>query len=213
MTNLSHKSLIEIHEEVPAEHYDRGIKKNLFQKYWHNKRFNEVLKFIKPVNGSVLDIGCHSGTFTKKILNKIGSNKIYGIDISHSAINLAKKRIPDGHFEVVNAEKLPFINNFFDAIFCLEVLEHVDHPEKVIEEIKRVLKIGGYAIFLVPTDNKLFKVIWSLWTMYYPVWRHAHVQSFAGKNLENIINNGGLKIEKVKTFNLGMLKLVVVRKN
>lgn len=61
------KSLLEIHEDVPADHYDKGIRKNLFQKYWHFTRFEEVLKNINPVYGPVLDIGCHSGTFTAKI--------------------------------------------------------------------------------------------------------------------------------------------------
>ena len=45
-----HKSLLEIHEDVPAEHYDVGIKRNLFQKYWHFRRFKEILKVIKPVD-------------------------------------------------------------------------------------------------------------------------------------------------------------------
>lgn len=207
-----HKSLLEIHEDVPAEHYDIGIRKNLFQKYWHKKRFNEVLKFVKPVKGPMLDVGCHGGTFTKEVLTKTGSKDIYGIDISHSAINLAKKKIPNGKFEVGSAEELPYKSNFFDAVWSLEVLEHVDHPGKAIKEIARVLKKGGYAIILVPTDNRLFRTVWFLWTMYYPVWRHAHVQSFNGKYLEKLVKEAGLSIERVKLFNMGMLKIVVARK-
>jgi ubiquinone/menaquinone biosynthesis C-methylase UbiE len=205
-----HKSLVEIHEDVPAEHYDKGIKRNLFQRYWHWRRFNEVEKIIQQVEGPVLDVGCHSGTFTKHIIKKIGSKEIYGVDISPSAIKLAKKRIPYGHFQVASGEKLPFKNNFFDAVFCLEVLEHVDYPQEVLNEVKRVLKKGGYAILLVPTDNKLFKIVWFLWTMMYPVWRHAHVQSFTNDNLESVAKKAGLKIQKVKTFNLGMLKLILL---
>lgn len=209
----SHKNLIEIHEDVPADHYDLGIKRNLFQKFWHSRRFTEVLKKISPVNGSILDIGCHGGTFTKKVIEKLKNKQVYGIDISHKAIDLAKQRIPYGHFEVASAEELPFNENFFEAVFCLEVLEHVDDPKKVLSEIKRVLKKGGYVIFLVPSDNKLFKIIWFLWTLYYPVWRHAHVQSFSGSVLENFISSTGFKIEEVKNFNLGMLKLIVAKKN
>lgn len=208
-----HKSLVEIHEDVPADHYDQGIKGNLFQKYWHSRRFTEVLKKINLVKGPILDVGCHGGTFTKKIADKLQSKQVYGIDISHRAIELAKKRIPFGNFEVADAGTLPFNNNFFEAVFCLEVLEHVDDPKKVLSEIKRVLKKGGYVIFLVPSDNKLFKIIWFLWTLYYPIWKHAHVQSFSGSILEDFISSMGLKIEEVKNFNLGMLKLIVARKN
>lgn len=206
------KSLVEIHEDVPADHYDQGIKRNLFQKYWHWRRFSEIRKVIEPVNGSVLDVGCHAGTFTQVILEKIGSGKIYGVDISHSAIDRIRKKIPDGHFEVADAGKLPFKDDFFDAVFCLEVLEHVDNPLEVIGEIKRVMIKDGYGVILVPTDNKLFRIVWFLWTFYYPVWRHAHVQSFGADSLEEKIKSVGLKIMKVKTFNLGMLKLMVFKK-
>lgn len=207
------RSLIEIHEDVPADHYDRGIKHNLFQKYWHFKRFKEVLESIEKVDGPILDIGCHSGTFTQKILEKIGSRKIYGIDISKSAITRIKKKIPYGHFKNGDATSLPYKANFFNAVFCLEMLEHVDHPQKVIAEIKRVLKKGGYGIILIPTDNRLFKIVWTLWTLYYPVWRHAHVQSFTNSSLEDLIRKNNLTVKKVKKFNLEMLKLIIFEKN
>ncbi len=206
------KSLREIHESVPADHYDQGIKKNLFQRYWHARRFSEMCKVIDPVEGAVLDVGCHAGTFTQFVLKCIKSRDIYGIDISHSAIDRIRKKIPYGHFEVADAGNLPFRDNFFDAIFCLEVLEHVDNPLEVLGEIRRVMKKDGYGVILVPTDNRLFRIVWSLWILYYPVWRHAHVQSFSANSLENSLEKVGLKVLKVKTFNLRMLKLVTFEK-
>lgn len=207
-----HKNLIEIHEDVPAVHYDVGLKRNLFQKYWHSRRFAEVLRLVKPVNGAVLDIGCHSGTFTEKILKKVGSKNIFGVDISRSAIDLIKKRIPYGKFQVANAEKLPFAASYFEAVYCLEMLEHVDDPEAVLLEIKRVLKKGGYALILVPTESKLFKFVWFFWTLYYPMWKHAHVQSFDQNKLENYLQKIGFEIISVKNFNLKMLKIVYCKK-
>ncbi|MBI2597474.1 class I SAM-dependent methyltransferase [Candidatus Daviesbacteria bacterium] len=209
---MTQKTLHEIHEDVPADHYDKGIRHNLFQKYWHYKRFNEVLKFVDEVKGPFLDIGCHSGTFSQKILNKTGSKQIYGLDISKPAIQKIKTRIPFGNFKCADATHLPYKDNFFDAVFCLEMLEHVDYPRNIISEIKRVLKKGGYALILVPTDNKLFKIIWTLWTLYYPVWKHAHVQSFTNSSLENLIKENKLRIKEVKKFNLNMLKLIKFEK-
>lgn len=206
------KTLLEIHEDVSADHYDQGIKKNLFQKYWHSRRFVEILKVIKPVNGSILDVGCHSGTFTQKILQRTGSQNIYGIDVSRSAITLAKKRIPQGNFQVADAAQLPFKNTSFEAIFCLEMMEHVVDPVRVLREIKRVGKVGSRVYILVPSENKLFKLIWFLWTMYYHHWNHAHIQHFSNGMLEKLVKNIGFKIIKIKTFHLGMLKLIVAEK-
>lgn len=208
----SHKSLIEIHEEVPADHYDKGLKINLFQRIWHMRRFSEVSRVVKPVEGRFLDVGCHGGTFTKIVLSKIGSKDLYGIDISKPAIEYIKKKIPYGHFQAADVQQLPFKDNFFDAVFCLEVLEHVDDPEMALKEIKRVLKKDGYGVVLVPSESKLFRIVWFVWTMYYPIWRHAHVQNFNGKKLDQLIDGLGLKILLSKNFNLGMLKLVMFEK-
>lgn len=206
------KTLDEIHEDVPADHYDRGVKYNLFQRFWHWRRFSEVKKISKEVKGPVLDIGCHSGLFTSVILPIVKTEKIYGIDVSANAIKKAKKRIPNGDFIVGDIHKLPYKDNFFDAVYCLEVLEHVDSPIEVLKEIKRVMNKGGYGVILVPNDRILFKLVWFLWTLYYPVWRHAHVQSFSGNELDRLIIKIGFKIINSNTFNFGMLKLVVFEK-
>ena len=202
------KTLLEIHEDVPADHYDKGLKHNLFQKFWHSRRFHEVSKVVKEVKGPFIDIGCHAGTFTEQILRKINSKKVYGVDLSPSAIALASKKIPHGKFKIADGAKLPFKSNFFEAAFCLEMLEHVDNPVEVLKEIKRVLKKGGYLVLLVPTDSYLFRFIWFVWTLYYPVWRHAHVQSFRSDSLEKLLKKLKFKKITIKKFNFGMLKLV-----
>ena len=80
-THPDSETLLHIHEDVPAEHYDQGIQKNPFQKYWHFKRFVEIAKVITPITGRILDVGCHSGTFTTHLLKFTKSQKIYGIDV------------------------------------------------------------------------------------------------------------------------------------
>lgn len=203
-----HKTLREIHEDVPADHYDRGIEQNIFQKYWHTKRFKKVLENIDFMADRMLDVGCHSGLFTQKIAQAVNPNKIYGIDVSASAIEVAKKRIKNGNFKIANAHKLPFKGSQFDCVFCLEVLEHVEEPRQVLSEIRRVLKKGGHGFILVPTDNLLFRVIWWIWNNLNPVWKHAHVQSFKANSLEQLLVEAKFRILKVTYFNFSMLKIV-----
>lgn len=199
-----------LHEDISPYHYDMGIKKNLFQKIWHSRRFNEIAKIITPIKGRILDVGCHSGLLSQKIFQWTGADEIYGVDISKKAVERAQKRIKSGHFMVGDAQNLSFKSNYFDAVFCLEMIEHVDYPEKVLKEIYRVMKKGGYGVILIPTENLLFKIVWFLWNLYYPVWKHVHVQSFNGNLLENMLRKEGFKIVSVKTFNLNMLKLIRV---
>lgn len=204
--------LAEIHGNISPDHYDLAIKTNLLQKFWHWKRFKEISQIITPTGGIMGDIGCHSGLLTQKIAEILKPEKIYGIDISSRAITKAKQRIKKGFFQVGDAQKLPYPDIFFDTLFCIEVIEHVDFPQEVIREMYRVLKRGGYAIVMIPTDNLLFRVVWFLWNLRYPVWKHVHVQSFPGEVLEKLVSKFGFKIDSVKTLNFQMLKIIKITK-
>lgn len=204
--------LDKLHENVPADYYDRGIQHNFFQRIWHQKRFEQLRQFTDKPSGTILDIGCHSGLFTHEILKRNKLVSVYGIDISQQAISYAKKRIPGGHFFQGDAAKLPFKDNFFDSIFCLEMLEHVEHPERVVLEMKRVLKKKGTGIILIPTDNPLFTLIWFLWNTFTGVWRHTHIQNFNDQKLTKLLTDSGLTVVKRKKTHGHMLLLVAFTK-
>ena len=119
-----------LHSAVPPDWYHRSIyiDKNIFQKFVHERRFKKIGYFIEPTRGRILDIGCADGVFTKIILDRSGAKEIIAVDVLESSIRWAKKhwrkekRI---QFRVVDAHKLPYRNFSFDAVFALEVLEHV----------------------------------------------------------------------------------------
>ncbi len=218
--DTQNKTAKELHKNVPPDWYYQSIKRNLFQRYWHQRRFSEVTKLIEEnPKAKILDIGSADGVFTKVILEKSNAREIIGIDVLSSSVKWAnnhwKKDKSQLKFRLGDAHKLTFAANTFDAVFALEVLEHVFEPEKVFIEIKRVLKKGGYAIFLVPTDNFLFKIIWGFVTKFWwaKIWTDCHVQSFSQKNsLDKVVRKTGLKVEVNQKFILGMLHLMKVRK-
>src|SRR4030043_310256 len=206
------------HEKVPPNWYYQSLKVDLFQKIWHKRRFSEVEKFIEPGGGKILDIGCADGMFSKIVFDKSKADEYIGIDILIPSIAWAKKQLKkykNMKFKVGNAHNLNFQSSTFDAVIALEVLEHVNDPVKVLSEIKRILKIGGYAILLVPSDSILFRFIWFLWLHFYPrgwVWRETHIRTYKNNYLPEICRNAGFRLEEDKKFNLGMLHLVKERK-
>lgn len=212
------KTAVELHENVPPDWYYASMKRNLLQRYWHNRRFDKVTKLIEPVHGKVLDIGSADGVFSKVILDKTKATKLIGIDVLILSVkwaNMHWKKNKKMQFMVGDAHKLKFPANTFEAVFAMEVLEHVFDPIKVFKEVKRVLKKNGYAIFLVPTDNFLFKLIWGFVTRFWwaRIWKDAHVQSFSARhNLAAVIKKAGLKVEVDQKFILGMLNVVKARK-
>jgi SAM-dependent methyltransferase len=58
-------------------------------------------------------------------------------------------------FRNENLQKLTFDDNSFDLFVCLDVLEHVNHPDKVFKELYRTIKPGGTVMFTVPTYKGL----------------------------------------------------------
>ncbi len=210
------KTASELHKDVPPDWYYRSIRENIFQRYWHKRRFEEISKMITPVDGKVLDVGCADGVFTKVILDKTKASQVVGIDVLKTSINWAKKhwrRNRKMKFMVADTHKLPFKADSFDAVFSLEMLEHVFEPAKAVKEMRRVLKRDGYAIFLVPTENLLFRIIWFLWQFSgRMVWKDTHIQNYQNESLLQLTKQGGFKIEESKKFLLGMLHAVKVRK-
>ncbi len=215
---VSNKSAAQLHENVPPDWYFSSIKRNPYQRYWHERRFSEVSKFIEPNGGKIIDIGSADGIFTKVILDKSKAKEIIGIDVLKSSVDWANSHWKNNKrmkFKIGDAHKLKFQANSFNAAFALEVMEHVFEPQIVLREIKRVLKKGGYVIVLVPSDNTLFRIIWWFVTHFWwaRIWQDCHVQSFSNKHsLSGELKKAGFKVEVDHKFLLGMLNLVKARK-
>lgn len=84
--------------------------------------------------------------------------KMFGIDSSESAIlNLKSKyqNLPQENLQIANLAEIPFANNFFDHIICSAVLHFandIDHFQKMISEMVRVLKTGGSLFIRMTSD-------------------------------------------------------------
>ncbi len=172
-----------LHENTPPNWYFESIKVDFFQRIWHKTRFYNVTRVIEGVDGKVLDVGCADGTFSKVILEKSKASKLIGIDVLKTSVGWANKHWKNSRmkFFVGDAHGIKFPKNTFDAVFIMEVLEHAADPKLVLTEVKRVLKKGGYGVFLVPSDSFLFKIIWFFWLHFYPrgwVWEHTHIQTY-----------------------------------
>jgi 2-polyprenyl-6-hydroxyphenyl methylase/3-demethylubiquinone-9 3-methyltransferase len=108
---------------------------------------------LLPSGGEkLLDVGCGDGDFMFMVRDKF--RECYGVDVSAQRIEKAKE-LPNKEkfhfFECDVDEGLHFPDNFFDAVTCIAVLEHVFNPPNLVKEIHRVLKPGG--IFLVQVPN------------------------------------------------------------
>ncbi|MFC2040945.1 class I SAM-dependent methyltransferase [Chloroflexota bacterium] len=113
-------------------------------------------RWIPESCGKILEIGCSSGYFTRRLLDK--AQEVHGIDINEKHIQMARSKYPEIDFRVSTATHLPYEDNLFDVLVMLEVYEHIEDERKVIEEIFRVLKPGGVLILSTP-NRGIFEVL------------------------------------------------------
>jgi len=91
---------------------------------------------------NILDVGCG----IKPYESLFNAASYTGIDINGGG-HSAKDKTVDKFYDGMN---IPFSDNYFDTVVCTEVLEHVAEPKKLLDEIRRVLKIGGEVYLSVP---------------------------------------------------------------
>lgn len=111
-------------------------------------------RFIDWQGKHVLDLGC-AGGFMSEALDARGA-KVTGLDPSVEAIRAARAHAEANSlkiaYDVGVGESLPYHAASFDAVVCVDVLEHVSDLGKVVQEIARVLAPGG--TFLYDTINR-----------------------------------------------------------
>ena len=164
------------------------------------KRLKVVYKVLfNPISlkgKKFLDIGCGLGYFSLRA-GQLGAN-VHGIDIGDNLVKICSKRYPKGKFLVASAEKLPFKDNSFDVVLCTEVIEHVNDQKKVIGEIFRVLKKGGYLV--ITTPNKIFKPLYTFLCNLGIRPYHGNEYWFYPWDIKRILEKNG-KITKKYHFN------------
>lgn len=113
-----------------------------------------VKLFTKKGVKKILDLGCGSGRHTV-YLAKHGF-EVYGIDIAPKGIKITKdwlkKEKSKANLKVGNVyKKLPYANNFFDALISTQTLHHntINNIRKLIKEIERVLRANGLIFITV----------------------------------------------------------------
>ncbi|MAG69307.1 MAG: SAM-dependent methyltransferase [Acidobacteria bacterium] len=99
---------------------------------------------------NILDLGCGEG-FVIKYLRDINSNlKFEGVDINVAAVDLAKKMNPGVNFQRNDINEVQYNVNSFDLVMLIEVLEHLEDPGVVLNEIKKFS--NKYFVFSVPCE-------------------------------------------------------------
>jgi ubiquinone/menaquinone biosynthesis C-methylase UbiE len=158
------------------------------------ERIKKVTELIPPDVTSILDAGCGNGIFVNYLISHTSKfSRVHAVDRSNTALKFVK--VEKTHASI---ERLPFRDNEFDLVTCLEVIEHLPKTiyKKSLNELTRVSR--KYVIISVPYKQNLEIgqiSCPSCCTKFNP---DLHLHSFDTVKLKNILNEYGFKCKKIE---------------
>jgi len=161
---------------------------------------------LKEPDSRTLDLGCGNGFFTAMAVKRGGT--AVGVSFDSAQIDRCNEFKPylgvdpaKIEFRVEDAVSIVALEEKFDQILFLEVIEHIDHDAEVMANIARLLKPGGVLQLTTPD------IRWGLWTGFLDRFaRGGHVRlGYTAYRLEQLVRAAGLDVSfQFKIGTLGM---------
>lgn len=95
----------------------------------------------RDLTGRALEVGCGTGHWLKR-LSDLG-HRVAGVDASANMLDYAHDQAPQAALAHARAEQLPWIDQAFERLFCINALHHFDDKVAFLAEARRVLAPGG----------------------------------------------------------------------
>jgi 2-polyprenyl-3-methyl-5-hydroxy-6-metoxy-1,4-benzoquinol methylase len=184
---------------------------------WYNKWLLD--KFKVYLKGDILEVGCGIGNFTQHLLNY---GQVTAIDIREDYVKKVKE-LPGVLSGLGNVEKGSFFfkNKKFDVIVCINVLEHIEHDDRALSNMAKLLKPNGRLILLVPAHQSIYGEIDKAIYHFRRYGKLGIVKKLESQNLKivqarrlnmlaaigwfiagRMLKNKTVQSEKIKVFNL-----------
>jgi ubiquinone/menaquinone biosynthesis C-methylase UbiE len=115
------------------------------------RRPGGMVEQLEPLDADmlVLDVACGAAHASEVVAPHV--RQVVGVDLTASLLDLGARRLAEAGVANVllqegNAQSLPFVDDAFDLVYCLNSLHHIGDPERAIAEIVRVCRPSGRVV-------------------------------------------------------------------
>ncbi len=185
---VSHKQMIRTqasgHSLVRVDRFDSAE-----EFVMHLLRCFPYVKAARLAAGkNVLDLGCNIGYGTSILSEQAG--RTVGADVSRRAVAAARKKFKRDNieFKLLGSDHLPFFGGEFDLVTSFQVIEHVIDTGRYLNDIKRVLRPGGVALFTTP--NSLIRLDPGM-----KPWNKFHVREYDPESFSALLGKYFSRVE------------------
>ena len=165
--------------------------------YFNHER-PEMMAFLPKNCKTLLDVGCGEGTFAAQIKNSEGL-EAWGIELMEIPGKAAAKILDTVFVGPCQDFLTDLPDNYFDVIYCNDVLEHLVDPYTVLSILRTKLSTNGCVISSIPNIryHKAFKKVWLKKDWKYEghgIFDKTHLRFFTKKSIARMYNDAGYTI-------------------
>lgn len=165
---------------------------------------------------ALIEIGCEQGILMDALPD---CREKVGLDISAAALKDAKRRL-DGRARFIKADAEKKINlpaESFDVLVCSQTLEHVKHPEAIMENMKRLAKKNARIVISVPNELFMLSIKTFLKKIGLIQWLFPgieegvsewHLQVFTDKKVRELVKEDFEIVSHKRAFNVYLIYLL-----
>jgi SAM-dependent methyltransferase len=172
--------------------------------FWMQWRHRLLLRALKRADVPVrraLEIGCGSGV-ARDMLERDFNFPVDGCDLNQTALEIAKPG--KGRLFVYDIlDQAPSLLGHYDAVFLLDVIEHISDDTAFLSAALRHLRAGGLLVVNVPASMRLF-------SDYDRV--AGHLRRYTSTGLANLLDHCGVEAQSIWQWGLSMVPLLLARR-
>jgi ubiquinone/menaquinone biosynthesis C-methylase UbiE len=129
---------------------------NWLVRFREKNRVKKILRLLDVQStDTVVDVGCHTGNISRWIVQKC--QNLIGIDLDPLCLKEAQKNLPYKNVRLIQSsiENIDLNDEISHKTLCAETLEHIENPQRGLEELLRITKPGGKIIIGVPNETMI----------------------------------------------------------